>query len=257
MTIIAIAAARPSILWAAPRSALSGVKGLTFDMQGTVFDFYDPMQKMAESVGRKNDLHSGWAASLPGDWSGAAHDIIVDISAGRRQWMSNSDVYRESLEPLLKARGVDGDLSSEDRARLMSVWGEMAPWPDVLPGLTRLRRRYTLSTLTNASMAQMTALVKAARLPFDEIVTGELNHAFKPDPKVYQLAVDYVGFRPDQLLMVSAHKWDLAASKKAGFRTAYVPRPLELGPGHIADSKPEDFIDVMAKDFVELAEKIS
>jgi len=99
-------------------------------------------------------------------------------------------------------------------------------------------------------------MVKNNKLPFDEILTGELSHAFKPDPKVYQLAVDYTGFEPDQLLMVSAHKWDLQASKQAGFRTAFVPRPLELGPGHAADRKPESYIDVMADDLVDLARKL-
>jgi 2-haloacid dehalogenase len=102
----------------------------------------------------------------------------------------------------------------------------------------------------------MTALVKHTGLPFDEVLTGELNHAFKTDPKVYQLAVAYLGYRPDQLLMVSAHKWDLHASKQAGFKTAYVPRPLELGPGHAPDLASESFIDVMAEDLVDLARRL-
>src|SRR3569833_1611836 len=98
----------------------------------------------------------------------------------------------------------------------------MIPWPDSVAGISRLRRKYTVSTLTNASMSQMTALVKNGRLPFDEILTGEQNHAFKPDPKVYQLAVDYVGCRPEQLLMVSTHKREQQAAKRARNRTAYV-----------------------------------
>ncbi|WP_343712710.1 haloacid dehalogenase type II [Inquilinus sp.] len=252
----ALAATRPLHAWAAAVPDLAGIKALTFDMQGTVFDFYDPMVKAAQAIGRERGLPDNWAATLPGDWSTGAHDIIVGISAGRRPWMSNTGVYREALMPLLDGRGVGDRLSEADRDRLLAEWGKMVPWPDAMPGITQLRRKYTVSTLTNASMSQMTALVKAGGLPFDEILTGELVRAFKPDPKVYQLAVDYVGFRPDQLLMVSAHKWDLQASKKAGLRTAYVPRPLELGPGQAADRSPESFIDIVADDLVDLAGKL-
>ena len=251
----ALVATKPVRAWAAAAD-LAGIKALTFDMQGTVFDFYDPLIRAAQTVGRKHGLPEDWAATLPGDWSGAAHDIIVEISAGRRPWMSNTEVYREALMPLVVKRGVGDRLSDGDRDELLGGWGKMVPWSDAVAGITQLRRKYTVSTLTNASMSQMTALVKDGKLPFDEVLTGELNHAFKPDPKVYQLAVDYVGFPPNQLMMVSAHKWDLQASKQAGFRTAYVPRPLELGPGHTADRKPESFIDIIADDLVDLARKL-
>jgi 2-haloacid dehalogenase len=250
--------AKPVLAWAGPAStpSLACVKALTFDMQGTVFDFYDPLIAISQAIGSRRGLPNDWAATLPGDWSGAAHDIIVDISAGRRPWVPNTQVYREALGPLLARRGVAGHLAEEDRAELLAEWGKMVPWPDAVPGITRLRRKYTMCTLTNAAMSQMTALVKANGLPFDEILTGELCRAFKPDPRVYQLAVDYAGFRPEEFLMVSAHKWDLQASKRAGFRTAYIPRPRELGPGHAADRKPEDFIDIMAEDLVDLARKL-
>ncbi|GJH28983.1 haloacid dehalogenase type II [Caballeronia novacaledonica] len=243
--------------WSATSANLDDVKALTFDMQGTVFNFYDPVLRRAQAIGRKYGLPENWAATLPGEWSGDAHEIIVDISAGRRPWIPNTEVYREALPPLLLRRGVSDRFSETDCDELLGEWGKMVPWADSVAGISQLRRKYILSTLTNASMSGMTALVKKNNLSFDEILTGELSRAFKPDPKVYQLAVDYVGFRPDQLLMVSAHKWDLRASKRAGFRTAYVPRPLELGPNHPADRKPEDFIDIIADDLVDLANKLA
>jgi 2-haloacid dehalogenase len=180
---------KPTRAWATTPD-LSDVKALTFDMQGTVFDFYDPLLRVARATGRKHGLPDDWAATLPGEWSAGAHDIIVEISAGRRPWVPNTEVYREALMPLLAKRSVDHRLSEDDRNDLLSGWGKMVPWPDAVPGIIQLRRKYTVSALTNASMSQMTALVKHGRLPLDEILTGELNHAFKPDPKAYRLAVD-------------------------------------------------------------------
>jgi len=241
---------------AADRRPLAGVKALTFDMQGTVFDFFHPIARVAAVIGQKQGLPATWAAALPGAWSGAAHDIIVGIAQGDRPWAPNTDVYRETLETILSKRGIAGRLSSGDRDTLLARWGNMHPWPDVRAGLTRLRRRFLLSTLTNASMAQMIGLVKRSALPFDAVLTGELNHAFKPNPKVYGMAVDYLGHPPDALLMVSAHKWDLLASKRAGFRTAYIPRPMELGPGQAPDLAYEPFIDIIAADLPALAHKL-
>jgi hypothetical protein len=112
----------------------------------------------------------------------------------------------------------------------------MTPWNDMLAGLTSLRKAFVVATLTNASMEGMIGLVKRERLPFDAILTGELVHAFKPDPRVYQLASEYLGFVPGEIMLVSAHKWDLRAAKRSGVRTAFVPRPFENGPGTEVDT---------------------
>jgi 2-haloacid dehalogenase len=93
-------------------------------------------------------------------------------------------------------------------------------------------------------------------LPFDTVLTGELAHSFKPSPSVYQLAVDYLGFRPDEIMMVACHKYDLKGAKAFGFWTAFLPRPLEFGPGATVSTSPEPYIDVMATDLVDLAAKL-
>jgi len=127
--------------WAAPGRSLTQIKALTFDMQGTVFDFYDPLVKTTRLIGHKRGLPETWGITLPGEWSGAAHDIIVDISAGRRPWIANTQVYREALTPLLAKRGVSERLASTDRDELLAQWSQMLPWPDAVAGITRLRHR--------------------------------------------------------------------------------------------------------------------
>ncbi len=115
LTTTAIAATVPLRSWAAPSVRLAGIKALTFDMQGTVFNFYDPLLQTAQAVGRRYGLSENWATTLPGDWSVAAHEIIVDISAGRRPWIPNIQVYRETLMPVLIERHVGDRLSDADR----------------------------------------------------------------------------------------------------------------------------------------------
>jgi 2-haloacid dehalogenase len=105
-------------------------------------------------------------------------------------------------------------------------------------------------------MAMMVEVVKHAGLPFDAILTAELAHVYKPAPAVYQLAIDYLGYRADEIMMVACHKYDLAAARAFGMRTAFVARPLEFGPTGQPDTAPEEWFDVYADDLVALASSL-
>ncbi|MGF6722088.1 2-haloacid dehalogenase [Paraburkholderia sp. GAS41] len=227
-------------------------KALVFDMQGTVLDFYDPMMRELAQIPAVASHLEDWS-TFAGRWSAAAHDAIVEICAGRTAWQPNGAVYANVLSPLLSRYPGGNALSDDDKTRLLGTWGKMQPWNDSVPGLTSLREEFVLATLTNASMAAMVAMVKREKLPFDAILTGELVHAFKPDPRVYQLASDFLGFAPGEILMVSAHKWDLMAAKHSGLRTAFIPRPDENGPATRVDISSEPYIDVTAFDLPHLA----
>jgi 2-haloacid dehalogenase len=56
--------------------------------------------------------------------------------------------------------------------------------------------------------------------------------------------------------MVAAHNSDLGAARKCGMRTAFVPRPTEHGPNQTTDLSAEQDWDVIAADFIDLAEKV-
>jgi 2-haloacid dehalogenase len=57
-------------------------------------------------------------------------------------------------------------------------------------------------------------------------------------------------------MMVAAHNYDLAAARRCGFRTAFVPRPAEHGPGQTSDLRAEADWDVVAADFPDLADRL-
>jgi len=88
------------------------------------------------------------------------------------------------------------------------------------------------------------------------VLLAELFHHYKPDRELYVGAADVLGCQPEEVMMVAAHPGDLKAAHESGLRTAFVPRPLELGPGKEAASATGESIDVVAHDFVELADKL-
>ena len=103
-------------------------------------------------------------------------------------------------------------------------------------------------------MAAVVAVVKHANLPFDAILTAELARSYKPAPAVYQLAVDFLGYRPEQIVMVACHKYDLKAARAFGMRTAFVARPLEFGPDAKPDVALESWFDAYVDSFTALAD---
>jgi 2-haloacid dehalogenase len=213
------------------------------------------MQRMGRAVNRAKGLNIDWGA-MSAEWRGLYRTVLDDIIAGRRPWLRVDRIYRETLDTLLEHRGLGPTFTAVERDELNAVWSKLEAWPDSVEGLSRLRKRLVVSTLSNAGMATMVSVVKHTGLPFDAILTAELAHIYKPAPAVYQLAVDYLGYRPDQIMMVACHKYDLVAARAFGMRTAFVARPLEFGPDVTPDTTAEDWFDVYARDFVELAEAL-
>jgi 2-haloacid dehalogenase len=102
----------------------------------------------------------------------------------------------------------------------------------------------------------MVALAKLAGLPWDCIITAENAGCYKPRPEVYRTAITLLGLRPGELMMVAAHNYDLAAARSEGLRTAFLPRPLEYGPGQTTDLSPDADWDVVADDIDDLARRL-
>jgi len=239
-----------------PASLLEDIKAIAFDVQGTCVDFYEPILRVGASINREKGLSIDWAA-MSAAWRDLYRTTMDAVIAGERPWIRVDRIYREALDVLLEQRELGAVFSHEERDALNEIWTRLDPWPDSIEGLARLRSRFVTSTLSNAGMASVVALVKHAGLPFDAILTAELAKSYKPAPAVYQLAVDLLGYRPGQILMVACHKYDLRAARSFGMRTAFVARPLEFGPGARPDVGPEPWFDFYATDLVKLAASFS
>jgi 2-haloacid dehalogenase len=261
--IVLAAAMIPLITRAAVAQTSSGVnpgqlhpKALTFDIQGTTLDFHQPLLQIGQTISAHGSPALDWN-KFSAQWLAGAGRIVTEVREGQRAWMSAGAVYQAALDHLTQAGGPAAGLSEADKAELMTVWVRMVPWPDTLQGIARLKNKYTVAALSNGTMAGVIAVCKRDNLSFDAILASDLVHSYKPSPALYNSAVSYLGFEPGQIMMVACHKWDLKAAKAQGLMTAYVPRPLENGPGHPVDRAPESYIDVMANDFVDLATKLN
>jgi 2-haloacid dehalogenase len=231
----------------------TGIRAITFDVQGTCVDFYQPILRAGSNINARKGLSLDWA-KLSTEWRDLYRAGLDQVIAGKRSWMRVDAIYREALDLLIDRNDLSSRFNTDERDALNAVWTKLDPWPDSVGGLSRLRSRFVVSTLSNAGMAAVVSVVKHAGLPFDAVLTAELARTYKPSPAVYQLAVDYLGIPADQILMVACHKYDLKAARLFGMRTAFVARPLEFGPDAKVDVSPEPWFDIYTDSFEQLAD---
>ena len=231
------------------------IGALTFDVFGTVVDWRTGVIREGEAFGARHRLSVDWA-KFADAWRGLYQPAMEEVRSGRRPWLRLDDLHRESLVRLLSDFGISGT-SPAEIDHLNHAWHRLDPWPDAVPGLTRLHRRFTLATLSNGNIALMVDMARRAGLPWDAILGAEIARAYKPSPEAYLRSAEALGLRPEQCLMVAAHPGDLAAAARCGLPSAVLPRPLEFGPGQAGSApEPGQPFDVVAGDFVELAEKL-
>jgi 2-haloacid dehalogenase len=228
---------------------MTDLKALVFDVFGTVVDWRSAVIREGEALGRKRGIERDWAAFADA-WRGRYVPSMQRVRHAELPWTKLDDLHRASLEELLDEFGVEG-LSEEDKDHFNLVWHRPEPWPDAVEGLSRLKRRYVISPLSNGNVALLTNMSKKAGLPWDLILSAELVCHYKPDPETYLMAPALLDLDPEEVMMVAAHVDDLRAAREHGLRTAHVPRPLEFGPGGGADP-PDHSFDVVAENFVDL-----
>lgn len=233
---------------------LNKVRALTFDVFGTCVDWRSGVAAEARRLGTQKRVDADWE-KLADAWRALYMPSMNRVRSGELPWTNFDRLHRLSLDQVLRDMNIQG-FDSDAREELTHAWEKLSPWPDSLPGLTRLATRFTVSTLSNGNRSQQAALMRFTGLPFHRLLSAEDFHHYKPDPDVYLGAAKALGLDPSQVMMVAAHKGDLRAAQSNGLRAAFVERPLEKGPGGGADRLPDPESDIEATDFMDLADKL-
>lgn len=233
---------------------LSGVKALTFDVFGTVVDWRGSIIADATAFGDSKGISVDWERFVDA-WKTCYRPGMDRVNTGEVPWTTVYAIYRTKLEELLVEFGI-ADLTEAEKHHFNRAWERLDPWPDSVPALTRLKRKFILSTLSNGDFACLVNMAKHAGLPWDCIIVAENARRYKPDPSVYRLAIQLLGCRPEEVMMVAAHNYDLAHAASHGMRTAFLPRPTEYGARQTTDLRAEGDWDVIVDNLEELAQAL-
>lgn len=229
------------------------IRALFFDVFGTVVDWRSGVAREAEAALAPKGQKLDWLAFADA-WRDLYQPAMEEIRDGKQAFGRLDELHRRNLRQVLDRFAVKG-LSEAEIDQLNRAWHKLDPWPDVVPGLTRLRRKFILATMSNGNIALMVNMAKRAGLPWDAILGAEHAGDYKPKPRVYLAGAEALYLAPAQCLMVAAHSGDLAAAAACGLPTAHIARPDEHGPG-TGESAPSVKVDIAVGSMVELAERL-
>lgn len=239
-------------------NAAHGIQALVFDIFGTVVDWRRSIIReghaLQQRLGLAAEAAPDWAA-LADAWRAGYQPAMARVNRGETPWTNIDGLHRRILDELLPRFGL-ADLPEAEREAFNRAWHRLDPWPDSVPGLTALKRRFVIATLSNGNVALLVNMAKRAGLPWDCVLSAELIGRYKPDLAVYRRAAELLGHAPGQVLMVAAHPSDLKAAAEAGLRTAYIPRPDEHGPGGWMESTAGHHFDWQASNLPALAAQL-
>ena len=225
---------------------------LAFDVFGTVVDWHGSIAAEVARLQLPVDPNAFASA-----WREGYKPAMARVRSGELGWTKIDDLHRLILDQVLDQFGIDS-LSEAQKIDLNFVWHRLQPWTDSVEGLRELKQHFTIVTLSNGNLSLLANMAKNAGLPWDLILSAEVFRHYKPDPETYLGVAATFDVKPEEVMLVAAHKDDLVAAHALGLQTAFIERPKEFGPTHQRDDMHrEEWVDYHASDFKDLAKQLS
>ena len=208
-------------------TALSGIKAISFDVDGTLWDFEGALRRGLDAALREvRRIDPEGTGGLTVDYLDEAWVVerdrqqgtITDLVKLRYDAMRRAFADIDTPDNGLAKRATDAYVEERNRKNV--------PFDDVVPGLDALHGMYTLGTLTNGSM-------RPARLGLEEyfefiVMSVEHGGIEKPDPRIFEVAVREANCQPNELLHVGDHiEYDVRGANDAGVRSCWLNRTGE------------------------------
>jgi 2-haloacid dehalogenase len=195
---------------------IAGIKACVFDAYGTLFDVHSAVGKHRARLGDVADQVSAvWRTKqLEYTWLRSLMGRHADF------WQ----VTRDALDFAFAMHAVkDAELSTD----LMEGYLQLTCYPEVPEALAELKKRgFQIAILSNGTPAMLEAAVKNSRLEevIPQIFSVETAGVFKPDPRVYQIAVDELSLKAEEIVFQSSNAWDAAGAAAFGLKVAWINR---------------------------------
>jgi len=233
----------------------SAVKAVIFDTYGTVVDWRSSIATEVNTMAKAIGINTFDGDFFADAWRAGYEPKMKEVRDGLRSWTTNDVLHRERLDEIIPLFGLN-DLDDNQRIKLNQSWHRLSPWSDSIPGITRLKSKYIVSTFSNGSYRLLLNMAKNSGIPWDSILCSDVFHAFKPSKECYLGAIDLLGGEPETIMLCAAHNYDLSRGRKFGMQTAYVDRPLESGPNKTHDLKAEQNWDIITTSIEGVADQL-
>jgi len=228
-------------------------KALLFDVFGTLVDWRTSIARESEMILKPLGVSVDWLAFADA-WRGEYQGAMDQVRDGHIRFCKLDLLHRRNLDLILPRFKISG-VPENALQYLNLAWHRLDAWPDVAPGLVRLKRRFLLAPCSNGNISLMVGIARRNGLPWDAILGSEIAGDYKPKPRVYLASCEAFDLPPTECMMVAAHSNDLKHAAACGLRTAHVARPDEHGPGK-GEPAPKVSVDFAATSLEDLARQL-
>jgi 2-haloacid dehalogenase len=219
---------------------------LTFDCYGTLIDWEAGITASLKPIlsSRGIELTSGQILELYGQFE-------AELQSETREYMTYRDVLAEVVVSFGKRfRFLP---SSSEKYSLPNSLGSWMPFPDTVAALRKLKRRYKLGIISNTDDDLFAKSAEHLTVAFDEVVTAQHAHSYKPSLNNFHLAIGRIGVSKEKILHAAQSLYhDIVPARALGLKSVWVNRRSgRLGVGATAPAvgKP----DLEVKDLQTLA----
>ena len=202
------------------------IRAVVFDAFGTLLDTVSATRRHAARLG------DGWEA-FSTLWRTKQFEYSwVRSLAGAAQHRDFARIVDDALAHAAATHHVE-DVAL--LAELRDGFDRLDVFPDVHPALAALRAAgLSRAILSNGTPSMLAHQVRAAKLGdlLDHVLSVEAVGVYKPDARVYHLAVDTLGMSAEHVAFVSSNPWDAFGAHAFGMRTFRINRagdPDEYG----------------------------
>ena len=232
-------------------------KALAFDVFGTVVDWRTSIARESAVFLPQVGLAERDPAAFADAWRAQYIAAMIGMRTSGRPFAPLDVLHREMLETTLREWGAQPDAIDDALlADWTRAWHRLDPWPDAVAGLTRLRTRFPIVTLSNGNVALLLAMARRGGLPWDAILGAEVSGFYKPDPRAYLRTAELLAVAPGELCLVAAHHGDLAGARACGLLAAFVARPDEYGGAPAPDAHHQQAWEWSASSLTDLADQL-
>ena len=229
------------------------VKGLFFDVGGTVFDWKNTarerVQELADTRGKEID-----SEAFAIDWRVEMFKIHNQVRHGNLPWINSDQMQLHALENLSAAYPLLADIDRMSFVR--STWHNMNVFAGAAEAINRMRSKYTVVVLTILSWESIVKSSKRSEVQWDGILSCEFLGYYKPSIQSYLKATSLLGLQPEEAMMVASHPVDLAAAQTAGMHAAHIIVPEKDHSEEVYDTPSETNFDIVANDFEALCKHL-
>ncbi len=206
------------------------VKICMFDQYGTVVDMQGGLVKIATPF-LKGKGWGGDPNSFVTWWRRTHFENSMIDALLHREHTPYREIGHRAVSQVMDRAGIK---YTKDEVRyLVGEIEKLECFPEVPAALAKLQTKYKLVVLSNGDPDMLETAKRYHKVPFDKVISVAEANSFKPHVATYKKATEIMGVKPEQILFVANHAFDVIGAKSAGMRTAMInrrDRPFEETP---------------------------